>query len=90
MEEECQLVFELGYTVPALRSMFGTNNGIAGHVLLEGGTEEQKKEWLPQLASGEVTSSFALTEAEAGSDPSGLTTNGKLDGEEWVLNGSKR
>ena len=46
MEEECQLVFELGYTVPALRSMFGTNNGIAGHVLLEGGTEVQKREWL--------------------------------------------
>ena len=43
MEEEAQLVFELGYTAPALRSMFGTNNGIAGHVLLEGGTEEQKK-----------------------------------------------
>jgi acyl-CoA dehydrogenase len=90
MEEECQLVFELGYTVPALRSMFGTNNGIAGHVLLEGGTEVQKKHWLPRLASGELTSSFALTEAEAGSDPSGLATTGKLNGEEWVLNGSKR
>jgi acyl-CoA dehydrogenase len=90
LEEECQLVFELGYTVPALRSMFGTNNGIAGHVLLEGGTELQKKEWLPRLASGELTASFALTEAEAGSDPSGLTTIGSRDGEEWVLNGSKR
>jgi acyl-CoA dehydrogenase len=90
LEEEVQLVFELGYTTPALRSMFGTNNGIAGHVLLEGGTEEQKKEWLPKLASGELTASFALTEAEAGSDPSTLTTSAVRDGDTWVLNGSKR
>ena len=90
LEEEVQLVFELCYTTPALRSMFGTNNGIAGHVLLEGGTEEQKKEWLPRLASGELTASFALTEAEAGSDPSTLTTRAERDGDTWVLNGSKR
>jgi len=90
LEEEVQLVFELGYTTPALRSMFGTNNGIAGHVLLEGGTEEQKKEWLPKLASGELTASFALTETEAGSDPSTLTTSAVRDGDTWVLNGSKR
>jgi acyl-CoA dehydrogenase len=90
LEEEVQLVFELGYTAPALRSMFGTNNGIAGHVLLEGGTEEQKKEWLPKLASGELTASFALTETEAGSDPSTLTTRAERNGDTWVLNGSKR
>jgi len=90
LEEEVQLVFELGYTTPALRSMFGTNNGIAGHVLLEGGTEDQKREWLPKLASGELTASFALTEAEAGSDPSTLTTRAERDGDTWVLNGSKR
>jgi acyl-CoA dehydrogenase len=51
MTEEARLVFELGWTTPALRSQFGTNNGIAGHVLIEGGTDEQKKEWLPRLAS---------------------------------------
>jgi acyl-CoA dehydrogenase len=90
MEEECRLVMELGYTTPALRSMFGTNNGIAGHVLMEGGTEKQKKEWLPKLASGEAVASFALSEAEAGSDPSGLTTRGRREGDEWVLNGAKR
>lgn len=90
MYEESLLVMELGYTTPALRSMFGTNNGIAGHVLLEGGTEEQKAEWLPRIASGDVTASFALTEAEAGSDPSSLATSAVLSGGEWVLNGSKR
>jgi acyl-CoA dehydrogenase len=90
MYEEVQLMFELGYTTPSLRSMFGTNNGIAGHVLMVGGTEEQKADWLPRLASGEVTASFALTEAEAGSDPSTLTTRARLDGDEWVINGAKR
>ena len=90
MHEEVQLMFELGYTTPALRSMFGTNNGIAGHVLLVGGTAEQKAEWLPRLASGEVTASFALTEPDAGSDPSSLTTHARRDGDEWVINGAKR
>lgn len=88
--QEVRLAFELGWTTPALRSLFGTNNGIAGHVLLEGGTEEQKKQWLPRLASGEVTASFGLTEADAGSDPSSLSTRAVRDGDGWVLNGSKR
>lgn len=90
LAQECELVFELGWTTPALRSLFGTNNGIAGHVLLEGGTEEQQKGWLPRLASGEVTASFALTEADAGSDPSSLTTSATRAGNRWVLNGAKR
>jgi acyl-CoA dehydrogenase len=90
VSEEVQLVFELGWTTPSLRSLFGTNNGIAGHVLIEGGTEEQKKTWLPRLASGEVTASFGLTEAEAGSDPAGLTTAARQDGSDWVITGAKR
>lgn len=90
MYEEAQLMFELGYTTPSLRSMFGTNNGIAGHVLMVGGTEEQKADWLPRIASGDVLASFALTEAEAGSDPSTLTTRAHLDGDDWVINGAKR
>jgi acyl-CoA dehydrogenase len=90
MYEESRLVIELGYTTPALRSMFGTNNGIAGHVLLEGGTSEQKLEWLPRIASGEITASFALTEAEAGSDPAGLATTAVRSASGWTLNGAKR
>jgi acyl-CoA dehydrogenase len=91
MYEEAQLMFELGYTTPSLRSMFGTNNGIAGHVLMVGGTEDQKARWLPRIASGDVLASFALTEPEAGSDPSTLTTRAQLDGGgEWVINGAKR
>ena len=90
LHEEAQLAIELGWTTPALRSLFGTNNGIAGQALLKGGTEEQRGAWLPRMASGEVTASFGLTEADAGSDPSGLTTSARRDGSDWVLNGSKR
>jgi acyl-CoA dehydrogenase len=88
--QEARLAMELGYTTPAFRSLFGTNNGIAGHVLLEGGTEKQKAEHLPRLASGEWTASFALTEAEAGSDPAGLKTSARREGSGYVLNGTKR
>jgi acyl-CoA dehydrogenase len=70
--------------------MFGTNNGIAGQVIAKFGTDAQKQDFLPGLASGELVASFALTEAEAGSDPSGLRTSGRLDGDAYVLNGQKR
>ncbi len=90
MEQEAKLVFELGYTTPAFRSLFGTNNGIAGHVLMLSASDEQKAAYLPKVASGEWTASFALTETDAGSDPAGLKTNAVRDGDDWVINGSKR
>ena len=90
MAQEVRLVMELGYTTPSFRSMFGTNNGIAGHVLLEGGTPEQQKHFLPRLASGEWTASFALTEEQAGSDPAGLATSVAARGDGYVINGTKR
>ena len=89
LAEDVQLAFEFGYTTPAFRSMFGTNNGIAGQVLVNSGTDEQKQFWLPRLAKGAIAS-FALTEAEAGSDPSGLTTTATRDGDGYVLSGAKR
>jgi acyl-CoA dehydrogenase len=88
--EEVRLVMELGYTTPSLRSMFGTNNGIAGQVLVGFGTEEQKAAWLPGIASGAIVASFALTEPGAGSDPAGLLTSATPDGDGWILEGSKR
>jgi acyl-CoA dehydrogenase len=89
LAEDVQLAFEFGYTTPAFRSMFGTNNGIAGQVLVNSGTDEQKQRWLPRLAEGAIAS-FALTEAEAGSDPSGLTTKATPDGDGYVISGAKR
>jgi acyl-CoA dehydrogenase len=90
MAQEARLVMELGYTTPAFRSMFGTNNGIAGHVLLEGAAPEQKKEYLPRLASGEWVASFALTEEGAGSDPSTLVTSVASSDDGYVIDGTKR
>src|SRR3954451_8647458 len=72
MAEDVELAIEFGYTTPAFRSLFGTNNGIAGQVIARFGSQEQKKAYLPRLASGQLIGSFALTEAEAGSDPAGL------------------
>ncbi len=88
--QDVRLAIETGYTTPAFRSMFGTNNGIAGQVLVNFGTERQKKEFLPRMATGECVASFALTEPEAGSDPSGLRTRAVRDGGDYVLNGQKR
>jgi len=90
VEQQIQVTMELGYTSPAFRSLFGTNNGIAGQVLVMGGTDEQRKHWLPRLASGEVVASFALTEPDAGSDPTSLVTSARLDGDGWVIDGLKR
>lgn len=88
--QDALLAMELGYTTPSFRSLFGTNNGIAGQVLVNYGTDEQKAEWLPKIASGDVVASFALTEPDAGSDPSGLTTKAVKEGDEYVINGAKR
>src|SRR5947209_3938949 len=84
MSEDVQLAFEFGYTTPAFRSLFGTNNGIAGQVIAKFGNEAQKKAYLPRLSAGELIGSFALTEAEAGSDPAGLRTTARRDGDGWA------
>lgn len=90
LTQDVELAMEFGYTSLALRSMFGTNNGIAGQVLVGFGTEEQKAEWLERIASGEVVASFALTEPGAGSNPAGLRTKAVRGGSDWVINGNKR
>lgn len=88
--QDVELAMELGYTSLALRSMFGTNNGIAGQVLVGFGTEEQKGRWLERIASGDVVASFALTEPGAGSNPAGLRTKAVREQDDWVISGQKR
>ncbi|WP_069299276.1 acyl-CoA dehydrogenase family protein [Neptunicoccus sediminis] len=90
MEEEVNLAFELGKTSPAFRSLLGTNNGIGSQGLIMDGTDAQKQNYLPKLASGEMIASFALTEAEAGSDARSLRTSARRDGNDFILNGTKR
>ncbi len=90
MAQECEVAFELGQTALAFRSVVGTNIGIGSQGILMDGTAEQKEEYLPRIASGELIISFALTEPNAGSDAAALQTRGLLDGDHYVLNGSKR
>ena len=90
MEDECLVGIELGRTSPAFRSAFGTNVGIGSQGLVMFGTDEQKAKYLPGIASGEIVTSFALTEAEAGSDSAAVQTRARLDGDAYVLNGTKR
>lgn len=90
MEEEVIVAFEMGRTSPAFRSLIGTNNGIGSSGLVIDGTEEQKQKYLPRLASGEIIGSFCLTEPEAGSDAASLRTTAIKEGDNYVINGSKR
>jgi acyl-CoA dehydrogenase len=90
LTQDVELAMEFGYTSLALRSMFGTNNGIAGQVLVNFGTDEQKQQWLERIATGDVVASFALTEPGAGSNPAGLRTKAVRDGDDWVIDGQKR
>jgi len=90
VEEEVHVIIELGHTSPAFRSVFGTNTGIGSQGIVIDGTDEQKSKYLPKLASGELIGSFALTEPDSGSDAASLRTMARMDGNEYVLNGTKR
>jgi acyl-CoA dehydrogenase len=90
MAEEARVVIELGRTSPAFRSAFGTNVGIGSQGLVMAGSDEQKARFLPGIASGEIVTSFALTEPEAGSDGAGVKTRATRDGNQWRLSGAKR
>jgi len=90
MAQECEVAYELGQTALAFRSVVGTNIGIGSQGILMDGTAEQKAEYLPRIASGELIISFALTEPNAGSDAAALQTRGVRDGDDYLLTGSKR
>jgi acyl-CoA dehydrogenase len=90
MSQEVQVAFEMGKTSLAFRSVFGTNVGIGSQGILMDGTPAQKRDILPRVASGELIMSFALTEPDAGSDAAALKTRAELDGDHYILNGTKR
>ena len=89
-EEECRIVMELGRAAPAFRSVIGTNNGIGSQGLVLHGTNAQRGYYLPKLASGEITGSFALTEPDAGSDSAAISLRAIADGDDFLLSGTKR
>jgi len=90
MEEEALVAIELGRTSPAFRSLIGTNNGIGSAAIVFDGTEKQKKTYLPKYASGEIIGAFCLTEPDVGSDASAVKTSAIKQGNEYIINGTKR
>ena len=72
-----------------LRSLVSVQGSLAMFGIWAWGSEEHKQEWLPRMAAGEAIGCFGLTEADFGSNPSGMITNAKRDGSDWILNGSK-
>ena len=87
--EEIQVIYELGRTSFAYRSVIGTTVGIGSQGIVMDGTPEQKAEWLPKLAAG-MFASFALTEPGSGSDAASITTSGIREGDVYRINGMKR
>ena len=91
MEQQVRLTFEFCQASCVFRSRFSTTIGLTSQAILDFATEEQKNKYLPKMASGTCTGAFALTETEAGSDASALTTTAKKTGNKgWLINGEKR
>ena len=89
-EELVSAAFELSQASVALRARVGTNTGIGSEALVADGTPEQKDRWLPRMARGELTGCLALSEPDAGSEASNITTTAVREGDDFVLNGLKR
>ena len=83
------IMHELEKGDSGLRSVCSVQGGLVMYPIYQYGTDEQKKKWLPKLAAGTAIGCFGLTEANHGSDPGGMLTKAKRDGDDWIINGSK-
>jgi acyl-CoA dehydrogenase len=90
MEQQVRVMFEVTRASSVFRARFSTTIGLGSQPILYNGRDDQRQEWLPRMASGEITAAFCLTEPEAGSDAGGLRTQAVRDGEDYVLDGVKR
>lgn len=90
MEQQVLLTIAFTQASAVYRSRFSTTIGLCSQAILDFGTEEQRRRWLPGMAAGTITGAFALTEPEAGSDAGNLQTAAIRDGDTYVVNGSKR
>ncbi len=72
-----------------LRSLVSVQGSLAMFAIYRWGSEEQRNQWLPAMATGDVIGCFGLTEPDFGSNPSGMRTTARRDGADWILNGSK-
>jgi acyl-CoA dehydrogenase len=89
-QEEAEIMLELNWASAAFRSAVGINLGLGSQSILNDGTDAQRRQWLPKIASGEVVTSFCLTEPDSGSDAAALRTSAVRDGDHYVINGTKR
>ena len=80
---------ELEAADSGIRSMVSVQGSLAMFAIWRFGSEEQKQQWLPGMAAGELLGCFGLTEPDAGSDPASMTTRARRDGSDWILNGRK-
>jgi glutaryl-CoA dehydrogenase len=80
---------ELEYGDSALRSFVSVQGSLAMHAIWAFGSEEQRQQYLPAMATGELIGCFGLTEPDSGSDPSSMRTHAKRDGDDYVLSGTK-
>ncbi len=80
---------ELEASDSGIRSLVSVQGSLAMYAIWRWGSEEHKQQWLPQMATGEAIGCFGLTEPDAGSDPAGMRTRARKDGDDWVLNGAK-
>ncbi|WP_165988604.1 acyl-CoA dehydrogenase family protein [Streptomyces sp. YIM 98790] len=85
----CLVLEELGRGDSAVRGIVSVSLGLVAKSVHAHGSEEQKREWLPRLCSGEALGCFALTEPGTGSDAAGLTTKAVRDGGDWLISGAK-
>lgn len=83
-------VEEISAGCAATGAVMSIHNSVGCTPILNWGTEEQKQQWVPDLAAGKTLACFCLTEPQAGSEANNLRTKAVADGEEWVLNGSKQ
>ncbi|WP_337866641.1 acyl-CoA dehydrogenase family protein [Ignavibacterium sp.] len=85
----CIMQEEIARGCMSTATFIGAHQSIGTNAIFIGGTEEQKKKFIPPLAAGEKIAAFGLTEAQAGSDSFHIKTHAELDGDEWVINGEK-
>jgi alkylation response protein AidB-like acyl-CoA dehydrogenase len=83
------IIEEIARADSSVRSIISVNCSLVGLTILKWGTEDQKRDWLPKIASGETLGCFGLTEPGSGSDAASLQTRAKRDGDGWILNGTK-
>lgn len=89
-EQQARFQMVLSTTSPAFRYVYSSNLGIGSRGIALDGTPEQKQRYLPRLATGELVGCFALTEPGAGSDAGGITTRAVREGDDYIINGTKR